>query len=305
MAVITQFFWLTGGFCLGLMSMVMYNPRDASHCVSMGHHATRAIEDSSTVLQFGNPGPIHDLIQRDAYVTSYNRRDRIPDWVGEHLTADSIIKGSGVDRDRSNFQEDTAIPSLYRALLSDYKLSGYDRGHMAPAADGVATQDAMDQTFYLTNMCPQVGAGFNRQYWAYLEAFCRTLTASYADVYVYTGPLFLPQLNNGTSSASVTKRKVKRSGPAAYTMTYSVLGDVPNLSVPTHFYKVLLIPTSDTYALAAFVLPNKAIATSTALTSFQVRLEDIEKASGLNFFDKLDRTKFTDLCKSTTCAVKA
>ena len=51
----------------------------------------------------------------------------------------------------------------------------------------------MDDTFYLTNMSPQVGAGFNRNYWARLEQFVRRLTAVYKDVYVLTGPLWLPQ----------------------------------------------------------------------------------------------------------------
>ncbi|KAI7862697.1 hypothetical protein BDF14DRAFT_1735585 [Spinellus fusiger] len=237
-------------------------------------------------------GPVHDLLERDSYISSYNRRDRIPDWVGEHLTAESITKGDGVDRGKSNFQEDPSIPLLYRGLLNDYRSSGYDRGHMAPAGDAVSTQEAMDQTFYLSNMCPQVGVGFNRNYWAYFEAFCRSLTASYTDVYVYTGPLFLPQ-----SSSS------KTAGKSDYTVTYKMLGDVPNIAVPTHFYKVILIPNANGYAAAAFVLPNASINSKTALTSFQVKLEVIEKASGLQFFSKLDRSTFTDLCTLTTCTV--
>lgn len=54
------------------------------------------------------------------------------------------------------------MPDLYKAKLSDYLRSGYDRGHMAPAADCKYSQNAMDETFYLSNIAPQVGDGFNR-----------------------------------------------------------------------------------------------------------------------------------------------
>jgi endonuclease G len=73
-----------------------------------------------------------------------------------------LTAGEGVDRSKSAFKEDTDIPTLFRALLKDYSGSGYDRGHQAPAADATFTQEAMDQTFLLTNMAPQVGIGFNR-----------------------------------------------------------------------------------------------------------------------------------------------
>ena len=113
-------------------------------------------------LPFSVIGPVVDLLERQRYVSSYDRRNRVPHWVGEHVTADSLKVGENVDRDKSSFKEDTDIPEIFRALLADYSKSGYDRGHMAPAADAVSTQDAMDETFLLTNMSPQVGNGFNR-----------------------------------------------------------------------------------------------------------------------------------------------
>ena len=101
---------------------------------------------------------------------------------------------------------------MFRAKLADYFRSGYDRGHMfvnvlllilsalttvsrVPAADAKISQEAMDETFYLTNIAPQVGAGFNRHYWAYVEDWCRRLTGSFQDVYVFTIPLYLPKLD--------------------------------------------------------------------------------------------------------------
>lgn len=55
-----------------------------------------------------------------------------------------------------------------------------------PAADAKISQQAMDETFYLSNIAPQVGDGFNRHYWAYLEDFCRRLTSNFEDVYIFT-----------------------------------------------------------------------------------------------------------------------
>lgn len=77
-----------------------------------------------------------------------------------------------------HFLEDPSEPPIFRARLSDYRGSGYDRGHMAAAADMKHSQQAMDSTFLLSNMCPQVGAGFNRDYWARFEQFAVRLLAS-------------------------------------------------------------------------------------------------------------------------------
>lgn len=107
-------------------------------------------------------GPVNDLVYRSAYVASYNRRDRNPNWVAEHLTPESLKRTEGVDRGKSNFQEDPNIPVQFRAKLADYFKSNYDRGHMVPAADVKFDQEAMNETFYLTNISPQVGDGFNR-----------------------------------------------------------------------------------------------------------------------------------------------
>ncbi|KAG1049156.1 hypothetical protein G6F43_008500 [Rhizopus delemar] len=267
----------------------------------------------SDILKFGNPGPVVDMLDHIEYTVSYDRRNRLPHWAGEHLTFDSLKKGSGVNRDNSDFREDTSLPDLFRAHLSDYKYSGYDRGHQAPAGDAVSTQEAMDETFLLSNMAPQVGVGFNREYWAYFEAFVRDLTQSFADVYVFTGPLFLPQSTEGTSvlgntniklSGTNVTKAVAKASQASYTVTYKVIGgNGPNIPVPTHFFKVLLAVDNGKYTAGAFVLPNQAIDSSTLLSEFQVDISAVEKAAGLQFFTKLDRSAFADLCKAVKCVV--
>ncbi|CAI4217910.1 unnamed protein product [Parascedosporium putredinis] len=166
------------------------------------------------------------------------------------------------DRRGSTFLEDDSIPTKFRALLKDYFRSGYDRGHQMPAADAKWSQKAMDETFYLSNMCPQVGEGFNRDYWAHFEDFCRRLTGRYPP------------------SASV--------------------------AVPTHFYKVIFAEdgrAGGNVAIGAFVMPNAPIPNSKPLTDFEVPLEAIERASGLEFAEKLPLQRRRRLCAEGDCAI--
>ncbi|CAD6927313.1 unnamed protein product [Tilletia controversa] len=283
----------------------------------------------------GYPGPISDLLPQTVFLSSYDRRLRHPHWTAEHLTAASLARapsapGSSAptdkpDRSRSVFKEDERIPVAFRARLADYFRSGYDRGHMVPAADAKISQQAMDETFLLTNMAPQVGAGFNRDYWAHTEDFVRRLTTSFADVYVFTLPLYLP----------------RQDPDGKHRVTYEVIGNPPNVAVPTHFAKVILAsgkpnsrpalpappppqaqgaagrtpalttttsPSSQVTALdpsylglAAFVIPNAIIPNNTPLQAFDVPLDAVERASGLSLFPEAIRGKAKHLCQLVKC----
>lgn len=255
--------------------------------------------DAGDVLKYGNPGPISDLVSRTAYTLGYDRRLRHPSWTAEHLTLNSITPDpgdpNGGDRSKSVFKEDEAIPLPFRALLKDYFRSGYDRGHMAPAADAKKTQQAMDETFYLSNMAPQVGDGFNRHYWAYLENWCRKLTNSFEDVYVFTVPLYLPQ----------------QGQDGKWRVTHEVIGNPPNIAVPTHFAKVVLTsrpssasnPNLSEISTGAFVLPNASIPDETQLTSFIVPIDAVERAAGLTIFSDAIKKSSKHICTTTKCEV--
>ncbi|KAJ3501754.1 hypothetical protein NLJ89_g9196 [Agrocybe chaxingu] len=249
-------------------------------------------------LKHGHPGPISDLLVRKAYVAAYDRRLRHPAWTAEHLTRASLARNPGElsgDRSNSKFMEDESIPSLFRSTLQDYFKSGYDRGHMVPAADAKFSQEAMDETFYLSNMAPQVGDGFNRHYWAYLEDWCRRLTGSFQDVYVFTVPLYLP----------------KRDSDGKWRVTHEVIGSPPNVAVPTHFAKVVLTtkpsgpstPGILELATGAFVLPNAIIPDTAPLESFVVPVDAVERAAGLNFFSDQVKAGSKHICRSTKCEV--
>ncbi|KAF2144239.1 uncharacterized protein K452DRAFT_357134 [Aplosporella prunicola CBS 121167] len=245
--------------------------------------------DPSGLFQYGFPGPVNDLREALSLTSAFDRRTRNPHWVAEHMTPGSLAQNNA-DRKGSAFTEDHAIPEKFRAKLKDYFRSGYDRGHQVPAADAKWSQPAMDDTFALSNMCPQVGEGFNRDYWAHFEDFCRRLTHRYPSVRVVTGPLYLP----------------RRDQDGKWRVSYEVIGSPPNVAVPTHFYKVIYGEdgrTGGDVALGAFVLPNARIANDKPLTDFEVPLEAVERASGLEFATNLPVARRKTLCKEVQCSL--
>lgn len=246
----------------------------------------------SAFFKYGFPGPVHDMETRKEFVSVYNRQTRNPYYVVEHITPDSLRKNgdSNGDRRRSVFKEDESVPEMFRARLRDYFRSGYDRGHQAPAANAKFSQDAMDETFYLTNMCPQVGEGFNRDYWAHFEDFVRRLTGRFSSVRIVTGPLFLPR---------------KDPVDGKFKVSYEVIGNPPTVAVPTHFFKLVVAESvnSDNIAVGAFVMPNDVISNDIKLTEFQVPVEALEQSSGLQFLQKVPPSQRLDLCKQVECKV--
>ncbi|GAA5908492.1 hypothetical protein JCM5296_004775 [Sporobolomyces johnsonii] len=298
-----------GGVAGGLPPAVGVPAKAAAVEVYHGGLTGRNVRD--LVMNGGSIGPISDLLVRTAYTTAYNRALKIPAWTAEHLTADSI-KGGGGDRQDARFSEDVDIPEMFRGKLLDFFKSGYDRGHMVPAADAKQSQLAMQETFLLSNIAPQVGEGFNRHYWAYLEAFCRNLTKEFEDVYVFTVPLFLPKRDGRDGKWRVSYEMIAPQGGA------------PSIAVPTHFAKVILasrapsssssfgalVPhrsssTSDQkeWVTGAFVLPNEAIPDETRLEAFVVPVEAVERSAGLNLLPNELKAASKELCKTIKCEV--
>ncbi|XP_011554748.3 endonuclease G, mitochondrial [Plutella xylostella] len=231
----------------------------------------------SQIMKYGFPS-LDNVRSYDDFVLSYDRRNRVPNWVFEHLTKEHIQKNPSVDRSKCDFTPDESIHPFFRSLNSDYKGSGFDRGHMAAAGNHRLHQKHCEQTFYLTNMAPQVGDGFNRHAWNNLEKHVRKLTKVYDNVYCCTGPLYLPR---------------KEADGKSY-VRYQVIGG-NSVAVPTHFYKVVVGEGGGALALEAYVMPNQRIPDETPLSAFMVPPESIEKAAGLLFFDKLNRSKLTSI----------
>lgn len=147
--------------------------------------AGAAEADDKLVMQTSPKGTPEQILKRTGYVASYNKTTLLPNWVAWHLTAERTegsAKRSGVD-----FAEDTEVPEP-RATDWDYYNSGYDRGHMCPAADNKWSKKAMEESFLFTNMCPQNG-NLNRGDWNEMEMACRKWAKKYGDLYIVCGPI--------------------------------------------------------------------------------------------------------------------
>lgn len=297
--ILERISYMLAGAGLGIFIYSQFNyPRQCSSNISdiiKQPLKSEADFPSPNFTKFGYPGPVSDFRPWKGYISSYNRMLRNPNFSLEVLSKESLIKRDNSSRKHSEFRVDSGIPELFQAKLADYRHSGYDRGHMVPSADLKATQETMDETFYLSNMAPQVGQGFNRDYWAFFESFCRKLTFRFSEVYVITGPLYLP--SKGPQFPNATRWYVQ----------YEVIGNPPSIAVPTHFYKIILATSKRSLipvGLGAFLLPNTVIPNSTPLTRFQVPSKVVERAAGLLFFDKLGPNKdklIPNLCTVTLC----
>lgn len=229
-------------------------------------------------MKYGFPG-LTNIRSFDDFVLSYDQRTRVAHWVFEHLTKDSVKHNDAVDRAKCDFQADSSVHPFFRSENTDYKGSGFDRGHMAAAGNHKVHQKHCEQTFYLSNMAPQVGQGFNRDSWNRLERHVRKMVKVYPNVYCCTGPLYLP----------------KREADGKSYVKYQVIGK-NHVAVPTHFYKIVVGETKDgKLDMEAYVMPNQVIDNETPLTVFQVPPESIERAAGLLFFDRVAKNKLTTI----------
>lgn len=194
-------------------------------------------------------------ICREGYAIGYNTQTKAPAWVAERLTREGLTvpKGQQKVKRTDNFRPDPLIPAQYSATLKDYRGSGYDRGHMAPAEDFRASEQAMSDSFYLTNIVPQ-NAPLNRGTWAILEKMMRYWAQQYEEVLVISGPIFY----EGKS-----------------------LGYVGDLPIPTHLYKAVYIPK--TGQSIAFILPNQKV-DAEQIANSRSSVANLQLLTGINFF---------------------
>lgn len=216
-----------------------------------------ASQPSSVVLPTAFP-----ILKKEGYTLCYDGRNRIPLWVFETLSKESL-KGE-VSRKRGFFQIDKEVYEHHRSGLEDYKGSGFDRGHLAPAANHTFSKNALKESFLLSNMAP-MNPEFNRGVWSQLESYARKWTLEYECVYVISGPLFLPEKQGGTKE-----------------MRYSLIGN-NQVAVPTHFFKVIIGKKGAQYVTEAYVLPNKGLPKQASFRQFLSSTEEIEKSSGIEF----------------------
>ncbi len=215
------------------------------------------------------------VVERGGYVLRHSNIDMIALWVCEHIE-ESHLTGTA---ERAGFKAEPELARGERAELADYRGSGYDRGHQAPAADFKHSQDRMDESFYLSNMAPQVGAGFNRNIWRVLETRARDCVKEYGDAYVITGGLFYDPEEEDEDTADGI-------------IDYYVIGR-NQVAIPTHFYKIVVAKDSaGAWQANAYVLENirhdNVRGDAYDLAPFVRSIEWIEDRTGLNFMPQLD-----------------
>lgn len=216
--------------------------------------AGAAEADDKLVMQTSPKGTPEQILERTGYVASYNKVTLLPNWVAWHLTAERTegsAKRSGVD-----FAEDTEVPEP-RATDWDYYNSGYDRGHMCPAADNKWSKKAMEESFLFTNMCPQNG-NLNRGDWNEMEMACRKWAKKYGDLYIVCGPI----LYKGKHK-TIGKNKVV---------------------VPEAFFKVVLRTGDDPQAIG-FIYKNTS--GNRPKDSYVNTVDEVERITGIDFFPSL------------------
>lgn len=216
--------------------------------------AGAAEADDKLVMQTSPKGTPEQILKRTGYVASYNKTTLLPNWVAWHLTAERT-EGSA-KRSDVDFAEDTEVPEP-RATDWDYYNSGYDRGHMCPAADNKWSKKAMEESFLFTNMCPQNG-NLNRGDWNEMEMACRKWAKKYGDLYIVCGPI----LYKGKHK-TIGKNKVV---------------------VPEAFFKVVLRTGDDPQAIG-FIYKNTS--GNRPKDSYVNTVDEVERITGIDFFPSL------------------
>ncbi len=206
-----------------------------------------------------------ELVHHKYYSLSYIEKYEQAEWVAYILTKKSIQEPN-VPRAK-RFEKDPLV-STQSAGYYDYKGSGYSRGHLAPAGDMAFNAEAMEESFFMSNMSPQVSS-FNGGVWNELENLVRDWAYKNGRIVVVTGPIFSPNM-----------KKIKGK-----------------VAVPNAYYKVLLDFDTPEQKAIGFILPNEK--SDKRIAKYAVSVDVIEESTGLNFFDNLlDEGKQAELEES-------
>ena len=194
------------------------------------------------------------VIHRTGYTLAYDAKTRTPQWVAWELTKKET---QGTEERSNDFQPDPDVKGA-QVVTKDYTHSGYDRGHMAPAADMKWSKKAMKESFYMSNICPQ-DHNLNTSDWSELENKSRQWARRYGKVYIVCGPIY-----NGKRNEYIGDHRVK---------------------VPDAFFKVVLINEKKKQCAMGFYFENEA--GERKLQEYLVPVDRLEQLTGMDFFSAL------------------
>lgn len=193
------------------------------------------------------------ILRRKAYIVSYNDSTKLPNWVAWHLLSEHT---DGQFPRLGNFHEDEDL-DYPRATIYDYRGSGWTRGHMCPAGDNKWSQQAMYESFALSNVCPQ-NANLNSGLWNSIEIDCRKWANKFDDIYIVCGPLYLRQ-------------------------EHEIIGENA-IIVPEAFFKVVLCLNGTPKAFG-FIVRNTDGNSKRDL--YYNSVDQVERITGYDFFSSL------------------
>jgi endonuclease G, mitochondrial len=198
-------------------------------------------------------GIYDNLISHNYYSLSYSEEHKQAEWVYYKLNSSQL---NPTVKRKNNFRKDPKI-TKNSAALNDYKGSGYDRGHLAPAADMKYNSNSMSESFYLSNVSPQT-ASFNRGIWKKIEKQIRDWSNIYGELIVITGPILQCE---GIGEIGIN-----------------------NITIPKWYYKVVIDPDNYKRNLAILIENTGSF---NSVKSFVVTIDQLEEFSGIDFFYRL------------------
>jgi len=214
-----------------------------------------SIDLDDSELPIATKEEYRELIVHDYYTLSYREFYEQAEWVMY------VMQPSGYAKRSDDFRSDPMVSTL-SATPNDYKNSGYDKGHLAPAADFNFGDDAISQTFFMSNMSPQ-HPRLNRGSWKNLEEYFRFLSEKFDKVYVITGPIL------GNDDERENFGSIGRNDVA-----------IPNL-----YYKCGLFIKDDQYYMIGFIIPNEE--KLRPYQHYQEKIDTIEYLTNLDLFSFL------------------
>lgn len=219
--------------------------------------STPSIKTEALEIPVANSPLKEKVLKRMGYTVSFNMEMNIPNWVAWRLDTEKLI-----ERESRNdkFLPDPDIEPSLAITTDEYKHSGWDRGHMCPAADNKYHWRAMDQSFYMTNVCPQ-NHNLNRGDWKELEDACRKW-AEHEPVYIVCGPILYKQPR------------------------YGYIGKNHSIRIPDAFFKVVLtgLATQSPRAIG-FIYKNES--GNNKKSKYVNSIDEVERITNLDFFSSL------------------
>ena len=208
------------------------------------------------------------LLQKEGFVLVYSTSLRVPLWVGYELTGQEV-RGDLPRED--NFKKDPDLGDDSPSA-SSYQGSGYDRGHMIPAGDVKWSEAAMEESFLMSNVVPQLPS-LNRGPWKALEEAVRELAEKEGALIIITGPVITAKQYPGIEQA----------------------GSI----IPEYFFKVVLDYSEPGLAAWGFIFPNNdKMLEGREYRDFLFSVDQVEQYTGYDFFALLPDEIEADLEES-------